>query len=545
MTKPEQILAIGDHLFELAMGELKTGDGDRRPLRLQSASVLQALAEVPGQVVTKAELMERVWKDTYVTDDSLVQCVSEIRKALGPEDGKLLVTVPKRGYRLDAGVGGAGAAVAKSAARRGRAVSVLAGLVVVTLALAATFWLLRPTPDTGAPETLAVMPFRTIGGEGPDYFSAGVAEDLIVSLSALSDLRVLASSITFSSTARGSDLRDFAATIGADFVLDGSVRRQDGDLRVTAALIDAKSGANVWADSYEGAAEDIFVFQDQVLQALVRTLSVRLSRAERARLGIRGTTSIAAHDAYLRARELENLYTPDTNLGAEAYLRAALRLDPDFALAHAHLAQVMSFRVENGWSDAPERDIETAFEAARRAVALDPELPFAHFSLGRLYTRSYSHEMDLAEAAYRSAVALDANYVDAYMFLANVLIFDGRAEEALPLIAEAFERNPIPPFWYYQAEGMAAYFLEDYARAEAALVTARDQNPTAPFPYRFLIATYGQMDNLDDADWMAMEYEALGRVATVEDLLASASIADPGYREHFAEGFRKAGLPES
>ncbi|MEZ5722873.1 MAG: tetratricopeptide repeat protein [Paracoccaceae bacterium] len=178
-------------------------------------------------------------------------------------------------------------------------------------------------------------------------------------------------------------------------------------------------------------------------------------------------------------------------------------------------------------------------------MALDPALPFAHFSLGRLYTRSFAPDQARAAAEYKTALALDPNYDDAYVFLANVHIFNGRAEAALPLVAEAFARNPLPPYWYFLAEGMARYFLGDYASAEAALVTARDQNPTAPYPYRFLIATYGRLGNTDDADWMAMEYEALGRTATVADLLESASIQDPAYRDAFAEGFRAAGLPES
>jgi hypothetical protein len=141
-------------------------------------------------------------------------------------------------------------------------------------------------------------------------------------------------------------------------------------------------------------------------------------------------------------------------------------------------------------------------------------------------------------------VKLDENYVDGLVFLANVHIFDGDAETALHLVASAMERNPVPPYWYALAEGMARYFLGEYEAAEAALVLSRDQNPTAPFPHRFLIATYGKLGRLDDAEWAALEYEALGRTATVDAMVSSASISDPGYLELFGEGLREAGLPE-
>ncbi|WP_161594652.1 winged helix-turn-helix domain-containing protein [Marimonas lutisalis] len=534
-------IRIGDHSFDPVIGEVADASGKVIALRAQTARVLEILCDNAGSVVSKQVLMETVWAGTHVTDDSLVQCVSEIRKALG-SDSTYLATVPKKGYRL------VPTEPARVAAQRPRLFSRIAIFVLIlALGAAATgYWFLRnPAPENSDPITIAVMPFRNMSGEDDQaYFSNGVAEDLIISLSNISDLRVISRGTAFSQQANGRDPRDIASALNADYVLDGSVRRVATDLRLSASLVDGTTGRNVWAERYEGSVSDIFAFQDSVLDELVRVLSVRLSATERARLGVRGTTSIEAHDAYLRGRALENLYTRDTNIAAEEALMTALRHDPDFALAHAHLAQVFSFRVENNWTNERDKYIALAFQAAQRAVDLDPDLPFAWFSLGRLYTRSFATDVNKATQAYETAIRLDPNYVDAYVFLANIYIFDGRADDALPLIASAFERNPIPPYWYFLAEGMANYFLANYQTAEAALVTARDRNPTAPFPYRFLIATYGQMGNLDEAEWMAMEYDSLGRTATVSALLASASIHDPAYRDHFANGFRKAGLPE-
>ena len=545
MTKAGETIEIGRFTFEPNARELRAEGGETVALRPQTAAVLAMLAAHRGDVVSKDALMETVWADTFVTDDSLVQCISEIRKALGPEGRDLLRTVPKAGYRLMPLEGAPEVEEAVTTRWRGIALTIGVMVAVLVLALVELLPRFRPEDEARTAPTVAVLPFTNMSDTADDiYFSNGVAEDLIVALSQLPDIRVISRGAAFSFDLTGADIREVATLLNADVVLEGSVRRVQDQLRVSAALVDGETGANLWAERYEGSREDIFAFQEAVLTALAETLSVRLSPAERARQGIIGTRSVAAHDAYLRARELENLYTRETNIEAEAALREAIREDPEFALAHALLSQIMSFRVENRWTNDTDRTVKAAFAAAERAVALDDGLPLAHFALARLYTRSFAPDVEKAIAGFRRAIEIDPDYDDAYAFLANTYIFDGRADDALPLIEAAFERNPVPPFWYFLARGMAQYFLGNYEAAEVALVEARDRNPTAPYPYRFLIATYGRMGEADEADWMAMEYEALGRSATIAALMDSASIHDPGYRAAFAEGFRMAGLPE-
>lgn len=543
MTKTQAHIQIGEALFDPATGVLDHL-GKVSSLRPQTTQFLTELIDNAGTVMSKDELLDRIWPDTHVTEDSLVQCASEIRKALLGVGGVALKTVPKKGYRLDFEITGSKTSARYAVLPRRR--SALAGLVgvVILAALGFLFWATRPALPVQN-MTVAVLPFQNMSGDpSQSYFSNGLAEDLIIDLSGLSDIRVISRGASFSLDAAQMSVQEMAKLLHANVIVEGSVRRVSDSLRISVALVDGESGANLWAKRFEGSPDDVFKFQDEVARELLRTLSVRLSSTERARLGVRGTNNVEAHDAYLLGRELENLYTKDTNLQAEAVLQEAVRIDPNYALPHAHLGQVYSFRVENNWTNDRDGDIRAAFEHANRALVLDPDLPFAHFSLGRLYTRSFAPDEALAIDAYRTAIRLDPNYDDAYVFLANVHIFNGRADEALPLIAQAFERNPIPPYWYDLAEGMANYFLGNFEEAEAILVRARDRNPSAPYPYRFLIATYGQLGNTDEAEWMTMEYEALGRTATIEALFASASIQDPTYRSVFAEGFRKANVPE-
>jgi TolB-like protein len=227
----------------------------------------------------------------------------------------------------------------------------------VALTLTSIFLTTRPAKDAQQ-TTIAVMPFQNMSGDPAQvYFSNGLAEDLITDLSGLSDIRVISRGASFSLNSSVTSVQELAQVLRADVIVEGSVRRMDESLRISVALVDGETGANLWAKRYEGTTEDIFSFQDEVADALLRTLSVRLSSDERRRLGVRGTNNIEAHDAYLRGRELENLYTAETNLRAEDALQQAIRIDPNYALPHAHLAQVYSFRVENNWTSDRDGDI--------------------------------------------------------------------------------------------------------------------------------------------------------------------------------------------
>jgi adenylate cyclase len=540
MARSAQAPVIGRFSLDAETGALLDPDRKPVPLRPQSARVLAILAEHAGSLVTKDELMQRVWADTHVTDDSLVQCVAEIRKALGPEAGNLLKTVPKQGYRLEAmPTEGSDMAPTWSRAVKYLAAALsIAGVILLAVVISGL-------SDTRDPRTIAVMPFDNASGEeGQAYYAIGLSEELIVKLSQIADLRVASRGASAFVGARTSDPRQIAEELKVSYLVEGTVRRTGDTLRITAALIDGESGENLWAHTYVGEEKNVFDLQDSVIEELVRVLSVRLSPQERARLGVRGTTDVTAFDHYLQGIALADFLTAADNLSAEEEFLEALRLDPDYPAAHAQLSLVLSMRSEFGWTDEQSGTFARAMQHAEKAVSLAPDLPFAHFALGRLLSRRFKGDLEGASAAFGRAIELDPNYTDAYAFASIVQIADGRAEEGLRTINEAFARNPAPPYWYFMSLGLGHYVLGQYEAADAALTELLRRNPNFPNAMRILMATYGQTGRVEDAQWLAVEYEALGGRATISNLMNATNIRHAPYRAAIAEGLRLAGLPE-
>ena len=204
----------------------------------------------------------------------------------------------------------------------------------------------------------------------------------------------------------------------------------------------------------------------------------------------------------------------------------------------------ISSRCEYGWTSDVANTLARAVRHAEQAVALSPDLPFAHFALGRLLSRSFVADLAAASAEFERAIELDPNYTDAYAFHAIVQVANGRADDALKTITEAFARNPVPPYWYFMPLGLANFYLGDYETSAATLTALLERNPNLQNALRILIATYGHMGRVDDAEWLVAEYEALGSPATVTDIMQAINIGHPPYRKTLMDGLRLAGLPE-
>ena len=406
----------------------------------------------------------------------------------------------------------------------------------------------QPAHKDSKPEslpTIAVLPFNNMSDDkDQDYFSDGIAGDLITDLSKVSGLLVIARNSTFAYKGQSPDVREVGQELNARYVVEGSVRKAGGRVRINAQLIDAKTGNHLWAERYDRQLEDVFSLQDEVTEKIVAALKVTLRPDEKRRLAHNVTDDPQAYDIYLRGLREEGFFTKEGNLNSQNLFLQAVDRDPSFAAAYAHLAQAYSLMVENNWTKTPGRIGKLAVDMALKGVELDGELPFAHWSLGRVFTRPFVARYEEAKAAFQKATALNPSYADGFMFLAMMNIFTGKAPEALPQIERAMRLNPRLPFWYLQGLGMAQFFMGNLDASVQSLTKAVERNPNVPWVRQYLVAAYGQQGSTDDAQWEVSEIETLGQTGSIKAFLQSTPIQDPVYRKIYRDALRKAGVPE-
>lgn len=465
-------------------------------------------------------------------------------------------------YRVLAGADAApGTAGAKQPQRGLRWVAMAAAAVVVAAAVAMAIWIsfLRPPPPVAnvvsdvTPAvmlsdrtSIAVLPFVNISGDDEqEYFADGMTEDLITDLSKISGLTVISRTSTSGYKGKKIDIREVGEALGIQYVMEGSVRKAGERVRINAQLIDATTGGHLWAERYDGDLADIFSLQDQVLAKIVDSLALRLSEIERRRLAEKGTDSVTAHDLYLRGLFQESAFTREGNREARRLYEQALSIDPDYAMAYARIANILELNARNGWSDDVPADFAKALELAEKAVALDPQDPKLHWSLSRSISRLGTPEaLERSIKSMERAIELDADFADAYAYLAVLYTGAGRASDGLKSVETAMRLNPKFPFWYLFMRGMAQFCLSDYQSAITDFETAAERNPRAQFVRWFFAASLAQAGQMEDAEWQVEELNLLGFEGSISTIVETQAIQDPECKERYMDGLRKAGIPE-
>ena len=522
LPQADRLTLPGFHI-DLARGELRTAEGNHVDLRPRSFAVLRLLAENAGRLVTKDEIMDAVWDDAIVTEDSLTQCIADIRNALGDTERRLVRTVPRRGYVL--------AASPRLASAPGVA----------------------SDPPGSAPTlpdrpSIAVLPFSNFSGDtGQDYLCDGFAEDIITELSRFRELRVIARNSSFKYRGRAVDVRDIGRDLGVAYILEGSMQRSGERIRITAQLIDTATGIHHWAERYDRNLEDVFAVQDEVTWTIVTTLAVQVNQAERERARGKAPSAWQAYDYYLKAGEAYASYyaTLDVERAYEArrLLEHALAVDPHFARAYSRLAVVHLTIWHNGRPGdfGNPALIERARELALKAVELDPTSPHAHADLGFILT--YRRDYDAAGAAFEQATALNPSFSD-WRFIA-LLVFAGEFERALRVADRHKRADPFYPPPNMAFSGLAQHMLGRYVEAEALLREHLSRQPNNRPALVWLAATYARMGRLEEAQAAAAHILRLAPGYTI-DGAARRFIAfkHSEHAERVFEALVMAGIPE-
>ena len=401
----------------------------------------------------------------------------------------------------------------------------------------------RPTTSARRPSvfpSIAVLPFANFGGDPEqEYFADGITEDLITELSRFQEIRVIARNSVMAYKNSPVRVQEVGRDLGVRYVLEGSVRKAGARVRITAQLIDSATGHHLWAERFDRELADIFEVQDEVTSRIVATLAGKLAESERRRARSGQTENLEAYDCVLRGRELWERFTPEANREARRLYENAIELDPDYARAYASLAWTYLVEHTERWAGPDDQPLERALEYARQGVRVNRASHSNHLALGQVCLSMGLH--DEALEALETAIALNPNDADGYAFLARALSFGGQPEQGIDLIEKAQRLNPTAPRWYAWNLGMALYIARRY---DDAVTAFRKGGPLGDVGYRWLAAAYGQLGREQEARAAAEAYLKLTPDFSIGRHLGILHFRRAEDREHYAEGLRKAGLPE-
>jgi TolB-like protein/Tfp pilus assembly protein PilF len=352
----------------------------------------------------------------------------------------------------------------------------------------------------GEKPAVAVLPFDNISPNPDDaYFADGMHEEIIGKLSDISALHVTSRTSVMQYRERRLSAREIAGRLGVGFLLEGSARKAEDQVRVTVQLIDASRDRHVWTEEYDRdlTAAHLFEIQSDVAERVAAALEVELTASERARIERHPTESLTAYDLYLLGRHHWNQSTREGLDLAVDYFRRAVEREPEFARAHAGLADSYSHVWVQGWGVPPRETFPQARQAALRALELDSTLAEAHASLA--YVRMlYDWEWEDADAGFRRAIELNPNYSPAHHWLALCLSARGRRREAIAEMEHALALDPLSPYLNVNM-GWLLYVSRQYTRAAEHLNGALEARPNTAGLHHILGIVYAQDGKLDQA----------------------------------------------
>jgi adenylate cyclase len=388
-----------------------------------------------------------------------------------------------------------------------------------------------PLPDK---PSIAVLPFANLSGDPEqEYFSDGLTDELIATLSRVPKLFVIARNSTFTYKGKPVKVQQVSEELGVRYVLEGSVRKSVDKIRITVQLIDALNGHHLWARQYDRNLDDIFAVQDEITIKIITAMQVKLTEGEQARAVAKGTNNLEAYLKSLQAHELSIKHNIESNALAKKLAEEAVALDPEYAWGYFVLGRTHMLDVWLGSSESPKDSIAKAMELLQKAIVLDDNLAEAHGLLGFLYAIERQHDKALAQG--KKAVALNPNSATAHVYLGKVHTFARRREESIPEYKKAIRLNPMPPNWYLWSLGLSYGHMGQYDEAITWCEKAVRQAPDSLLARIMMTAVYS---------WSGRDEEARAEAAEVLRINPNFSL------EKFAKkagpdlvsALRKAGL---
>ena len=496
----------------------------------QVFDLLIYLVQNQHRVVSKDDLIASVWGGRIVSDSTLTSRINAARKAVGDsgEDQKLIRTVPRKGLRFVGAVriqpNGADPAHAIGPQPNGINEQSRPAL---------------PLPDRPA---IAVLPFINMSGDvEQEYFSDGISEDIITALSKLRWFFVIARNSSFVYKNKAVHMKQVAAELGVGYVVEGSVRRGGDRVRITVQLNDVATGSHIWAERYDRDLADVFAVQDEITEAIVAAIEPQLYAAENFRAQRKPPNSLDAWDLVMRALSHYWRVTRQDNVVAQALLEKATAIDPNYGQALGVLAASHTFSAHMGWEDR-QTAVSIAERAALTAILADSEDPWAHYALGHVYL--FTRRFDDSLAEFDLALRLNPNFSLAQGYDGLALAYCGRWEEANVAARRALRLSPRDPFSaiYYGIAAYAQFVGRNYAEAMRLSREGIRQRSDFVGAHRVLTAAAGMAGRTDIASVALQELRRAQPNISLAWIASQMPIKLEADREHYLEGFRRAGL---
>ena len=518
---PPDEVAFGPFRLDLGRRQLSR---DEVPVQLggRALELLLVLATANGQVVSKDQLMAEVWPGAVVDENNIQVHISALRKTLDDGGGvqRYVRTVQGQGYRL-VGINGPP--------------EVLEGKH-------------GAGEDPAIPErpSIAILPFANLSNDPEqEYFADGVVEDITVAVSRIEWLLVIARNSSFTYKGRAVDVKQVGRELGVRYVLEGSVRKIPGSVRITAQLIDASTGAHLWADRFDGALENIFGLQDEVSNSVVGAIARKLEQSEIERATTKPTESLHAYDYLLRGKAHVYLWTRELISQALLLFYKAIELDPHYASAYGMAAWCYTRRKAHAWVTDPEQETAETARVARRAVELAKDDAVALCTGGFALARVVG-DLDAGAVFIDRALKVNPNLAIAWLTSGWLRTYLGEPDVSVKHLSHAIRLSPLDPLMFGMHAGLAFahFFAGRYDQAASWAEKALREQPSWIPALRTAAASYALAGRMQEAQQTMVRLRQLApeiRISRLKDLMP---LRRPDDLDRFTEGLSKAGLPD-
>jgi len=389
--------------------------------------------------------------------------------------------------------------------------------------------------------SIAVLPFENMSDDPKqEYFSDGLTEEIITALSKVRQLFVIARNSTFTYKGKPVKVQQVSRELGVRYILEGSVRKSDEQIRITAQLIDATTGNHLWAERYDRNLSDIFALQDEITKKIITAMQVKLTEGEQVRAAAKGTNNLEAYLKYLQAHELINRFNIESIALGKQLAEEAITLDPEYASAYFALGKTHELDAWLGSSKSPKASIAKAMELVQKAIVLDDTYAEAHALLGYLFSMTRQH--DKAVALGEKAVTLNPNSAESHMRYGKILTFAGRYEESIPELKKAIRLNPIPPNLYLYSLGISYCWTGQYEEAITWCEKAVSREPNSFFARLFMASTYSFAGRDEEARAEAAEALRINPKFSLKKWEKRVTYKNKEDAERGIRALRKAGL---